>query len=183
MAGAEILHMPVIGADHVGLQRRVVVADQAGPGSRDQEMRVDAFLVHVGNARIRGIVLHAAARLLRAHPHRSAAGVLGARRGLAEDALERDLAKAIDVPPRRAAGRRRRNGHAKLRQFGTTAAKPGIEVFVDHFRRRLDMRVCIPDFEPVLRDPSSRSPLCRKLYTAVRDVDHAFNLSPDRVKS
>jgi hypothetical protein len=32
------------------------------------------------------------------------------------------------------------------------------------------MRVRIPDFEPVLRDPGSRSPLCRKLYTADRDV-------------
>jgi hypothetical protein len=32
------------------------------------------------------------------------------------------------------------------------------------------MRVRIPDFEPVFRDPDSRLPLCRKLYTAVRDV-------------
>ena len=73
--------------------------------------------------------------------------MLGPRRGFAQDALVGDLAEAIDVPPRRAAGRGRRNRHPKLRQLGNAVAKPGIEVFVDHLRRRLDMRVGIPDLE------------------------------------
>ena len=126
MLAAEILHVPVIGADHVGLERRVVVADEAGPRGRDQEMRVDAFVVHVGDAVFR---LRRPARrargCLRAHPHRGAAGMLGARRGLAEDALERDLAIAIDVPPRRAARRRRRIGVRNCARSGRRLRKPG----------------------------------------------------------
>ncbi len=110
MATAEILHMPVVGADHIGLEEEtVIMPDETVYRGRDQEMRVDAFLVHVGDAVTRYVVLDAMAQLLRsAHRYRGAAGVLGARRCLHEDALERDLAITIDVPAWRAAGRRPR---------------------------------------------------------------------------
>ncbi len=86
-------------------------------------MRVDAFQIHVGDAVVRHVVLDAGARLLRAHPHRGPAGMLGARLGLAEDALKGYLAKAVDMAARRASRRRRRDRRAEVRQLGQAIAE------------------------------------------------------------
>jgi len=111
------------------------------------------------------VVLHARARLLRSHPYRIAAGMVGSRRSLAEDAPIGDLAETVDVAIGRAARRAGADRHAVLRQLGQAIAKPRIEIFVDHLGRRLDMSVGIPDLEPVFHHPLSRSSLCDDLYT------------------
>ena len=180
MAGTEILHVPVIGADHVGFERRVFVADQAGPRGRDQEMRVDTFQVHVGDAVVGLVVLHAGTRLSRPHPHRIAAAVVGARLGLAEDALEGDLAIAIDVPPGRTAGSAGPDRRAECGQLGQPVAEPGIEILVDHLGRRFDMGVGVPDLEPVLHD---RPPvkIVRALYTGWGRAENARPRAADCV--
>src|SRR5580704_1923746 len=127
-------------------------------------MRVDTFVVHVGDA-VRGlVVLYPAARLLGAHPHRGAAGMLGARLGLAENALKGNLAETVDMPAGRAARRGRRDRRAKLRQLGQAVAETGIEIFVDDLGRRLDMGVGIPDLKTVFHELASRLDWFRDLY-------------------
>ncbi len=79
-----------------------------------------------------------------------AAAMALARRRLAEDALELDLAVAIDVPAGRAAGCAVPHRLAILRQLGKTRAEAGIDVAVDHFRGRFDMGVGIVYPQPVL---------------------------------
>src|SRR5205085_5458545 len=101
----KIREVAVIGPDDTYFERRIVMADKARPGGRDQEMRVGALVVHVADAALGRVVLHAGARLLAAHPMGVAAAMGLARRRLAEDALIGDLAEAIDVAAGRAAWR------------------------------------------------------------------------------
>src|SRR6516162_10493045 len=81
----KIRHMAVIGADRSNLERRVGKTDEAQPGCRDQEMDVRSFVIHVLDAVLGLIVLHAWPRHLAAHPSRFAPREGLARGGLTED--------------------------------------------------------------------------------------------------
>src|SRR5207249_1474522 len=85
VASAEILHVAVEGADHPAFERRVVDPNEAGPAARHEKMNVGAFVVHVGDAVLRLIVLDPGARQFRAAPVAVAPGVALARLRLAED--------------------------------------------------------------------------------------------------
>ena len=149
MVAAEIGHVPVEGADDVDLDRRVLVADKAGPRGRDQEMRVGALVVHVLEPAFGLVVLGPGARLLRAHPLGVAAAMGLARRRLAEDALVGNLAVAVDMAAGCSAGFAGPDRLAVLRQFGKARPEAGIDVGVEDFRGRLDMRVGVEYAQPV----------------------------------
>ena len=163
----KIRQMPVIGTDHADFERRVVMADEAGPGGRDQEMPVGALIVHVADPALGRIVLHPGARLLAAHPVGIAAAMGLARRRLAENALIGDLAIAVDVAAGRAAGRPGADRHPVRRQLVETRAKARIDVFVEHLGGRLDMGVGIKYAQPVLHHAPPSMAYC-VLYTPRR---------------
>ena len=56
---AEVVGVAVIGADHADLEVDVGQADDAHPDRRHQEVRVGALLVHVRDAVLGLVVLHA----------------------------------------------------------------------------------------------------------------------------
>ena len=166
----KIRHVPVERPDHVDLDRRIFVTDEAGPGGRDQEMRVGALIVHVADPALGRVVLDPRAWLLAAHPVGVAAAMGLARRRLAEDALIGDLAEAVDMPAGRAAGIAGPDRHAVGRQVGEPGAEPRVDVFFEDLGRRLDMRVGVIYAQPILHNAPSHNPLLSSLYTRARDA-------------
>ncbi len=159
--------MPVVGADDANFEGRVVVADEAGPGGRDQEMGVGSLIIHVADPALGRVILHPGARLLAAHPVGIAAAMGLARRRLAENALIGDLAIAVDVPARRAAGRPLPYREPIGRKLVETRPEPGIDIFFEYLGGRLDMGVGVIYAQPVLHyAPPSMA--CRVLYTPGR---------------
>jgi hypothetical protein len=135
LLAAKIRHMPVVGADHPLLERRVIEAAEADPRGRDEEMDVGALVVHVGDAVRRGIILNAAARHSAATPARLASRMRVARRGLAKDAAIVFCRHAVIVQPGMVFIRPARQ-HTVRRQFGEPRAKVGVDIALQNLGRR-----------------------------------------------
>src|SRR3954452_5484005 len=159
--------MAVIGADQRDLDARVLMADKAGPGRGNAEMRVGALVVHVLDAALGLVVLHPGPGHLAAHPMGVAPAMGVARRRFAEDALKLDLAEAVDVVISRAAGTAWADRHPISRQLRQPRAKPRIDVFLQHLGRGFDMGIGVVYAQPVLHYPPSLL-LYGLLYTPLK---------------
>ena len=120
--------MAVVGTDHADLERRVGQADEAEPGGRDQEMDIRPFVIHVLDAVLGLIVLHARPRHLAAHPFCLTAGEGLARRGLAENPPVVFRTDAIVVETGHTSDRPFSDGEAVGLQFGETRPEARIDI-------------------------------------------------------
>ena len=151
---AEIVHVAVIGADQIDLDRRVGMADAGGPGRGNEEMPVGALDIHVVYP-VRGIVvLHAGGGAQPAAPDAAVARTL-ARLCFAERALIDLLVEAVERAGA-AAFFARLDRYLEGRQLRQARAEGRIDIFVEHLGAGVDVGVDIVDAKAVLHAGCSR---------------------------
>ena len=143
---AEVGGMAVVGPDQPDLEVDVREPHDTHPDGGHQEMRIDPLVVHVLEAVLGQIVLHPHPRLLRSHPVGAPAGERLVRTRLAQDArieLRADpVLMGVGGAPDHLAG-----GDPVGGQLGQARSKGRIDVSLQDFSGRVDVRIGVPRAE------------------------------------
>ena len=138
---AEVRRMAVVGPNQPDFELDIGKIDDADPARRDQEVDIGALGVHVLDAALGLIVLHSDSRLPGSSPVGASPGKRLVRAGLSEDAPVELRVHTVLMGVGGASDLR--GGDSVGGQIGQARPETGIDVSLQDFRGRVDVRIGI----------------------------------------
>ena len=148
---AEVGGVTVVGSDQSDLELDVRESHDADPERRDEELGIGPLVVHVLDAVLGLVVLHADPRLLRTHPVGGSAGERRVGAGVAEEAPV-ELRADADLMSVGSASDHLPCRHSMGRQLGEPRTKARIDVPLQNFRGGVHVRIGVERAPTVSHD-------------------------------